>query len=86
MSFRISFECMFEKNWINKNSEYYYDNNTLQSKGSWINGMKSGAWQYFNENGTISQRGFYVNDKRYPDLNGWEYYDANGEKVFGFRR
>lgn len=63
---------------LNGHYEYYYDNGALRTKGTWINGMKEGAWQYFNKNGTIWGRGFYHNDIRFPGRKSWEMRDENG--------
>ena len=63
---------------LNGHYEYYYDNGALRTKGTWINGMKEGAWQYFNKNGTIWGRGFYHNDIRFPSRKSWEMRDENG--------
>ena len=66
---------------INGHYEYYYDNGVLRTKGTWINGMKEGAWQHFNKNGTIWGRGFHYNDRRFPSSEAWDLYDEEGKLI-----
>ena len=37
---------------------HYYDDGTINQIGTWINGLKEGAWQSFDENGKLFGRGF----------------------------
>ena len=55
---------------LNGHYEYYYDNGALRTKGTWVNGMKEGAWQYFNKNGTI--------DTWYVDANN----NGTGDSIY----
>ena len=71
---------------LNGHFEYYYDSGALRSKGTWINGMKEGAWQHFHENGTIWGRGFHHNDERFPSMESWQNYDENGKLLAPRRR
>ena len=66
---------------INGHYEYYYGNGVLRTKGTWINGMKEGAWQHFNKNGTIWGRGFHYNDRRFPSSEAWDLYDEKGKLI-----
>ena len=70
---------------LNGHYEYFYDNGVLRTKGTWINGMKEGAWSHFHENGKIWSRGFFHNDKRFPSTKFWETYDENGKLIWSPR-
>ena len=74
--------CKKDGKLLNGHYEYYYDNGVLRAKGTWINGMKEGAWQTFYKNGTISGRGFFHNDRRFPSSESWDSYSYD---EFGFR-
>ena len=72
--------------------EYLFDDGTVQSRGTFINGLAEGFWQIFHENGKLCQRGVYINSKRYS-INEygdtWEYYDEEGNSEYhklGFDR
>lgn len=59
--------------------EEYWDNGNLQSKGSYVNGLKEGYWEYY-EDGNLISKGSYKNDL----ADGiWEYYYTNGRLKFG---
>ncbi len=64
-----------KKTLLNCHFEAYWENGRLCQKGTWIDGLKQGAWQYFHENGTIDARGFQVDNRR---VGKWEFYDENG--------
>lgn len=72
--------------------EHLYDDGTVQSKGTFINGLAEGFWQIFHPNGQLNQRGFYIGSERYS-INEygdtWEYYDEDGNSEYqklGFDR
>ena len=65
---------------MNGHYRHYYDDGTINSIGTWINGLKEGAWQTFYQNGQLFSRGFYINDKRFPSERAWEFYEENGER------
>ena len=51
--------CVNTKILLNGHYESYHESGKLRYKGSWINGMKEGAWQYFYKEGQLFSRGFY---------------------------
>ena len=59
---------------------HYHNGGTINQIGTWINGLKEGAWQTFYQNGQLFSRGFYINDKRFPSERAWEFYEENGER------
>ena len=68
-------------NWV-----YTYDLGAVFAKGTYIEGCRIGAWQFFHENGVIAQRGFYKNDgTRFhgndEDAYLWKIYDEQGIEV-----
>ena len=68
-------------NWV-----YTYDLGAVFAKGTYIEGCRIGAWQFFHENGVIAQRGFYKNDgSRFhgndEDAYLWKIYDEQGIEV-----
>lgn len=57
----------------------YFLNGTLQMKGFYNRGIKDGHFFYFNENGTYSSYGLYIND----DPTGtWRFFDHAGMKTY----
>ena len=58
--------------------ELYYDNGNLLAKGTYEKGYRVGAWQYFYDDGSHWQRGFYKSDgSRFEYKNcedSWEYF------------
>ena len=48
---------------MNGHYRHYHDDGTINQIGTWINGLKEGAWQTFYQNGQLFSRGFYINDK-----------------------
>ncbi|MDC0466596.1 hypothetical protein OAN62_01330 [Gammaproteobacteria bacterium] len=60
--------------------KHYHDGGTINQVGTWINGLKEGAWQTFYENGQLFSRGFYKNDKRFPSDRAWDFFKENGER------
>ena len=68
-------------NWV-----YTYDLGAVFAKGTYIEGCRIGAWQFFHEDGVIAQRGFYKNDgSRFhgndEDAYLWKIYDEQGIEV-----
>ena len=59
---------------------HYYDDGTINQIGTWINGLKEGAWQSFDENGKLFGRGFYKNNERFPSEHEWEFFKESGER------
>lgn len=59
---------------------HYYDDGTINQIGTWINGLKEGAWQSFDENGVLFGRGFYKNNERFPSAHQWEFFKESGER------
>ncbi len=57
---------------LNGHYEYYYDNGSLRSRGTWIDGMKEGVWRHYHKDGSIWGRGFHHKDKRFPSSSAWE--------------
>jgi antitoxin component YwqK of YwqJK toxin-antitoxin module len=43
--------------------EFHYDNNTLMSKGEFINGKRHGPWEYYSLNKKIFAKGAWKNHK-----------------------
>jgi membrane associated rhomboid family serine protease len=59
--------------------EDYFLNGTLQMKGFYNRGIKDGHFFYYNENGTYSSYGLYIND----DPSGtWRFFDQTGMKSY----
>lgn len=59
--------------------EDYFLNGTLQMKGFYNRGIKDGHFFYYNENGTYSSYGLYIND----DPSGtWRFFDHTGMKSY----
>ena len=57
----------------------YFLNGTLQMKGFYNRGIKDGHFFYYNENGTYSSYGLYIND----DPSGtWRFFDQTGMKSY----
>jgi len=57
----------------------------LASKGTFIDGLPQGFWQFFHENGRISQRGVYIDGSRFSKKeygDTWEYFDENGDSEY----
>ena len=50
-------QLMMESYYINnkkeKNCIYYYPSGIISHKGNYISGIKSGKWEYFNDEGVI---------------------------------
>ena len=58
----------------------HYKKGSLNAVGTWINGFKEGAWQYFYQSGELFSRGYYKNNERYPNKKSWDYFKESGEK------
>jgi antitoxin component YwqK of YwqJK toxin-antitoxin module len=54
--------------------EEYWDNGNLQSKGSYVNGLKEGYWEYY-EDGNLISKGLYKEGNKEGI---WEYYNKDG--------
>jgi hypothetical protein len=65
-----------EKILLNIHFEGYWENGLLQSKGTWIDGLKQGFWQHYNEDGSIACRGIKIDDRW---VGRWQFYDENGQ-------
>ena len=58
--------------------EYYFTNGVLESKGSYVNGLRDGNWEYYNGDGKLHLKGSFKNDNRYGI---WEKYYSNGDII-----
>ncbi|MDC3150300.1 hypothetical protein OA959_00150 [SAR86 cluster bacterium] len=58
----------------------HYKKGSLNAVGTWIDGLKEGAWQYFYQNGELFSRGYYKNNERFPNKKSWDYFKESGEK------
>ena len=59
---------------------HYYEDGSLNAVGTWINGLKEGAWQCFYKNGVLFSRGFYKNNERFPSEREWDFFKKSGER------
>ena len=55
--------------------EYYYSNDQLNYKVTYVNGQYHGLLEYYYPNGQLSCKGTYINGKEH-DL--WEHYHRDG--------
>jgi len=69
-----------DKKVMNGHYKNFHEDGSLNAIGTWINGFKEGAWQYFYENGLLFSRGFYKNDQKFPNEKSWEYFKESGER------
>jgi antitoxin component YwqK of YwqJK toxin-antitoxin module len=58
--------------WVIKNKRYW----TLDSMGSYINGVKEGIWEYYWEEGPLRSKGLYINGEKEGI---WETYFGKGD-------
>ena len=65
---------------MNGHYRHYYNDGTINQVGTWINGLKEGAWQSFHENGVLFSRGFYKNNERFPSEREWDFFKESGER------
>lgn len=67
----------------NKEGEwhYYYEDASLQARGTYREGKKFGSWIYYNESGSIKAEGNYINDL--TDGIWIHYYESGGIKTKG---
>jgi antitoxin component YwqK of YwqJK toxin-antitoxin module len=65
-----------EKVLLNIHYEAYWKSGFLAAKGTWIEGLKQGFWQHYNENGTIMLRGYRIDNRIVGRL---QIYDENGQ-------
>ena len=42
----------------------YYENGKLQAEGQYLNGVKSGTWQWFDSTGVLAMSGSYLKGKQ----------------------
>lgn len=56
----------------------HYDNELIKISGFKLNGIKSGEWKSYSENGILTGKGSYENDKR---IGIWVKYDLSGNII-----
>ena len=44
----------------------YYDNGLVKEKGKYLKGLKDDKWEYFHEDGELTQREYWSNGKKLP--------------------
>lgn len=53
----------------------FYDNGSLETKGTYLKGIKNGLWMSWDENGLTRTQAYYTNGMK--DGN-WKVWDENG--------
>jgi len=61
----------------NRISRYleYFSNKRISIEGQLDNGLKTGIWTYFHDNGTLKARGLFIDDKRQGK---WQWFNEDG--------
>ena len=62
------------KIYLNFHQKEFFTNGKLSSEGTYINGLKSGIWVFYNSDGLISQVGSYDGDNERHGK--WRFYQC----------
>ena len=57
----VYIKCYFKDDQFHGPYERFYENGQLRSKGQLSNGVQTGYWEWFDEDGTLVKKGTFVN-------------------------
>lgn len=60
---------------MNRLHEEFFDNGILKEKGNLLDGKRNGLWEFYNEDGHLTEKVKYVNEFEF-----WEIFFDSGEK------
>lgn len=58
--------------------EFFYNDKTIQTEGTFAMGNKDGKWLYYHKNGALSKEHYYENGKK---VGVWKKFDEDGNLI-----